>query len=65
MTDRAASADLPRRVAIVGDAGFYVGPELARHLAARNHDLVLGDRFELPAFLREIAASVTVNADTL
>ena len=33
----------PRRVAIVGDAGHYVGPELARHLAARGHDLVLGD----------------------
>jgi NAD(P)-dependent dehydrogenase (short-subunit alcohol dehydrogenase family) len=32
-----------RRVAIVGDAGHYVGPELARHLAARGHDLVLGD----------------------
>lgn len=32
-----------RRVAIVGDAGHYVGPELARLLAARGHDLVLGD----------------------
>jgi NAD(P)-dependent dehydrogenase (short-subunit alcohol dehydrogenase family) len=32
-----------RRVALVGDAGFYVGPEIARHLAARGHDLVLGD----------------------
>ena len=32
-----------RRIAIVGDAGHYVGPELARHLAARGHDLVLGD----------------------
>ena len=32
-----------RRVALVGDAGHYVGPELARHLAARGHDLVLGD----------------------
>ena len=36
-------SDSTRRVAIVGDAGFYVGPELARHLAARGHDLVLGD----------------------
>ena len=33
----------PRRVAVVADAGHYVGPELARHLAARGHDLVLGD----------------------
>ena len=32
-----------RRVAIVGNASHYVGPELARHLAARGHDLVLGD----------------------
>src|SRR3954447_13753171 len=38
MTDSA-----PRRVAIVGDAGFYVGPPLARLLAARGHDLVVGD----------------------
>jgi NAD(P)-dependent dehydrogenase (short-subunit alcohol dehydrogenase family) len=35
--------DSTRRVAIVADAGFYVGPELARHLAGRGHDLVLGD----------------------
>jgi 3-oxoacyl-[acyl-carrier protein] reductase len=32
-----------RRVALVADAGFYVGPALARALAARGHDLVLGD----------------------
>jgi len=32
-----------RRVALVGDASFYVGPPLARLLAARGHDLVLGD----------------------
>jgi len=32
-----------RRVALVGDAGFYVGPHLARLLAQRGHDLVLGD----------------------
>jgi NAD(P)-dependent dehydrogenase (short-subunit alcohol dehydrogenase family) len=36
-------SDLTRRVAVVGDASAYVGPELARHLAARGHDLVLGD----------------------
>jgi NAD(P)-dependent dehydrogenase (short-subunit alcohol dehydrogenase family) len=32
-----------RRVAIVADAGHYVGPELARRLGAAGHDLVLGD----------------------
>jgi 3-oxoacyl-[acyl-carrier protein] reductase len=32
-----------RRVAVVADAGFYVGPALSRLLAARDHDLVLGD----------------------
>jgi len=32
-----------RRVAVINDASFYVGPDLARNLAARGHDLVLGD----------------------
>jgi NAD(P)-dependent dehydrogenase (short-subunit alcohol dehydrogenase family) len=32
-----------RRVALVCDASFYVGPPLARSLAERGHDLVLGD----------------------
>ncbi len=32
-----------RRVAVISDASFYVGPDLARNLAARGHDLVLGD----------------------
>lgn len=31
------------RVALVADAGSYVGPALARLLAARGHHLVLGD----------------------
>jgi NAD(P)-dependent dehydrogenase (short-subunit alcohol dehydrogenase family) len=35
--------DSPRRVALITDASFYVGPDLARALAARGHDLVLGD----------------------
>lgn len=35
--------DSQRRVAVIADASTYVGPELARHLAARDHDLVLGD----------------------
>jgi NAD(P)-dependent dehydrogenase (short-subunit alcohol dehydrogenase family) len=32
-----------RRIALVADAGFYVGPCLSRLLAERRHDLVLGD----------------------
>ena len=32
-----------RRVAIVSDAAGYVGPDLARELARRCHDLVVGD----------------------
>lgn len=32
-----------RRIAVVGDAKHYVGPELARMLADTGHDLVLGD----------------------
>ena len=32
-----------RRVALVNDASFYVGPHLARLLATRGHDLVVGD----------------------
>ena len=48
-----------RRVAIVGDAAHYVGPELARHLAGRGHDLVLGDaRPELVTELEEAGAEV-------
>lgn len=31
------------RVAIISDASSYVGPDLARLLADRGHDLVLGD----------------------
>jgi NAD(P)-dependent dehydrogenase (short-subunit alcohol dehydrogenase family) len=32
-----------RRVALIADAANYVGPALARLLAQRDHDLVLGD----------------------
>jgi NAD(P)-dependent dehydrogenase (short-subunit alcohol dehydrogenase family) len=32
-----------RRVAIVSDAAFYVGPDICRLLAQRGHDLVIGD----------------------
>ena len=31
-----------RRVALINDGGSYVGPAIARQLAARGHDLVIG-----------------------
>jgi NAD(P)-dependent dehydrogenase (short-subunit alcohol dehydrogenase family) len=34
---------MTRRIAIVSDAAQYVGPALARLLATRDHDLVVGD----------------------
>ncbi len=44
-----------RRVALIAGAGFYVGPDLARVLVARGHDLVLGD--PAPALVDELAAT--------
>jgi 3-oxoacyl-[acyl-carrier protein] reductase len=35
-----------RRIAIVSDASFYVGPDVCRLLAQRDHDLVVGDPAE-------------------
>ena len=32
-----------RRIALVANTNFYVGPDLARFLARRDHDLVVGD----------------------
>ncbi|MEY3805955.1 MAG: hypothetical protein RIR69_767 [Actinomycetota bacterium] len=32
-----------RRVAVINDGRFYVGPPLARFLAVRHHDVVVGD----------------------
>jgi 3-oxoacyl-[acyl-carrier protein] reductase len=52
-----------RRVALVADAAHYVGPDLARMLAATGHDLVLGEpSAELVAELG--AAGATVEAVT-
>ena len=34
---------MTRRVALLNDTAFYVGPPLARSLAERGHDLVVGD----------------------
>lgn len=50
-----------RRVAIVSDAASYVGPNLARVLAARGHDLVVGDPADgLVAELEALGAQVVV-----
>lgn len=46
-----------RRVALIAGAGFYVGPPLARLLAACGHDLVLGDPD--PALVDELVAGGT------
>jgi NAD(P)-dependent dehydrogenase (short-subunit alcohol dehydrogenase family) len=46
-----------RRVALVADAGFYVGPALSRLLAERGHDLVLGD--PPPELVDELTAGGT------
>lgn len=55
------SSDPARRVALVADAGNYVGPDLARLLAARGHDLVLGDPAEgLTDELTALGAAVEV-----
>src|SRR5437868_14490572 len=49
----------PRRVAIVSDAASYVGPNLARVLAGREHDLVVGDPAAgLVAELESLGAAV-------
>jgi NAD(P)-dependent dehydrogenase (short-subunit alcohol dehydrogenase family) len=48
-----------RRVALIADARNYVGPSLARLLAQRDHDLVLGDpREELVEELTATGAAV-------
>ena len=50
---------MSRRVALVNDAGSYVGPPLARFLAAHGHDQVLGDPTDgLAAELEAQGASV-------
>jgi len=43
-----------RRVALITDANLHLGPDLARVLAGRGHDLVLGD--PLPGLAEEVEA---------
>ncbi len=52
-----STAVADRRVALIADAGFYVGPALSRLLADRDHDLVLGDPD--PALVEELVAEDT------
>jgi 3-oxoacyl-[acyl-carrier protein] reductase len=50
-----------RRIVIVSDAAGYVGPDLARLLAGRGHDLVVGDPTDgLVELLEEAGAAVEV-----
>ena len=52
---------MTRRIAIVSDAAGYVGPALARVLATRGHDLVVGDPAEgLVDELTQLGAGVEV-----
>ena len=52
-----------RRVALVTTANFYVGPDTARILARRGHDLVVGDADpDLVTELESYGATV-VNVD--
>ncbi len=53
--------DGARRVALVANTSFYVGPPLARLLADRGHDLVIGDPEDgLVADLEAAGATVEV-----
>jgi 3-oxoacyl-[acyl-carrier protein] reductase len=53
--------DAARRVALVNEAGLYVGPALARELARRGHDLVLGNPADgLVDELTDLGAAVEV-----
>ncbi len=55
----------PRRIALVADTSFYVGPPIARLLAQRGHDLVIGNpQPELVAELEALGAAVEAVPDT-
>ncbi len=43
-----------RRVALITDTNLHLGPDLARALAEREHDLILGD--PLPGLVEEVEA---------
>ncbi|WP_436794304.1 SDR family NAD(P)-dependent oxidoreductase [Actinospongicola halichondriae] len=53
--------DTSRRIAIVANASFFIGPAVARGLAERGHDLVIGDPEDgLVADLEAAGAAVEV-----
>lgn len=54
VTPSPSSSNPPRRVALVANTSSYVGPVLARTLAARGHDLVVGD--PAPGLVEELIA---------
>jgi 3-oxoacyl-[acyl-carrier protein] reductase len=55
------TADGTRRVALVANTDFYIGPPLARLLAQRGHDLVIGDPLDgLVGELDGLGAAVEV-----
>jgi NAD(P)-dependent dehydrogenase (short-subunit alcohol dehydrogenase family) len=59
-----STIETPHRVTVINDASFYVGPHLARSLAAKGHDLVLGDASdELVAELSALGSTVVVVKD--
>ena len=45
---------MTRRVVLITDCNLHLGPDLARKLAARDHDLILGD--PLPGLVGEVEA---------
>ncbi|MGZ0190684.1 MAG: hypothetical protein ACKVH0_22240, partial [Alphaproteobacteria bacterium] len=45
---------MTRRVALITDTRLHLGPDLARILAKRDHDLILGD--PLPGLVEEVEA---------
>jgi NAD(P)-dependent dehydrogenase (short-subunit alcohol dehydrogenase family) len=48
-----------RRIALITDTNLHLGPDLARTLAVRGHDLIIGEPEDgLAAELREIGAKV-------
>jgi 3-oxoacyl-[acyl-carrier protein] reductase len=53
--------ETPRRVALIADGSFFVGPALARVLAARNHDVAVANPQDgLVAELEALGSTVAV-----
>jgi NAD(P)-dependent dehydrogenase (short-subunit alcohol dehydrogenase family) len=53
-TLKAGDITMTRRVALITDTRLHLGPDLARILAKRDHDLILGD--PLPGLVEEVEA---------